>query len=565
MPDLSPQASLELYQIARNVILRTQLDAYDEAVLKRILAALDKSKREISARFERSAASMGEWTADRLESLFYELDDMSLGVRTALANDIAEAAGYAGEFAGAQHNDILSLGGRVAGFESVALTASQYRSFFAATPLGGFLLQEWVDRAFSSSMQRAMLTDLQAGVLQGEGYPELVRRLADGFDLLKHEAVTLARTYVQTANVTASQMVAQANSDILRGWRWCATLEHGYHQSGTGTCLRCAALDGEEFTLGEGPPLPLHPRCRCFPVWLTKTWRDLGIDMDELEDVARPYTVRPDENIDEGGRRTILESGFHQGNYADWIMGRSEEVQLNALGPGRLALLKSGEIKFSDLVDGQGNLRTLEELRNLRSTAYIRFRPARDIAEASGQARLIGVRADYGSLPLETARDINTSLAEAKTMGLHVPGRVEFSAGTFKNAMDAPAAYLNADDVLALNPNYVYANLAAKTERAYQDKIWSTGSNQHAFRHEIGHAIAADNAPDRYMKLAEKSYRDGLPLRGTVADMVKNEVSVYAAEGPLELVAEVYAGLMDGKTYSDKTMTLYRAYGGVWK
>ena len=363
MYDLPPQALLELYQIARNVILRADLDTYDEEVLRQILAALEKGRREIAWRFEHSVATMKDWTADRLEQLFYEFDDMSLGVRTALAESIAEAAGYAGEAATAAHSDILSLGRRVAGFEAVALTASQYRAFFAETPLGGHFLQGWVDRAFTGSMQRAMLTDLQAGVLQGEGYQSLVRRLTQGFDLFKDEAVTLARTYVQTANVTASQMVAQANSGILRGWRWCATLEHGYRASGRGTCLVCAALDGQEFEMGKGPVIPKHPRCRCYPVWLTKTWRELGIDIDELEEAVRPYTVRPDQNIDAGGRRTILESGFHQGNYAEWLMGRSEEVKLNALGPGRYELLKAGKIGFADLVDGQGRLRTLKELR----------------------------------------------------------------------------------------------------------------------------------------------------------------------------------------------------------
>ncbi len=341
------------------MLVRADLDDYDAEVLKQILAALEKSKREISARFRASASTMRDWTADRLEALFYELDDMSLAVREALAGGIATAASYAGEYAAAAHSDILSLGGRVAAFNNVALTAAQYRAFFVETPLGGHLLRDWVDRAFTASVQAAFKEEINVGVLQGEGYPALIKRVTDGF---KDEAITLTRTYVQTANVTASQMVAQANSGILRGWRWCATLENGYRESGRGTCLRCAALDGQEFKLGEGPEIPLHPRCRCFPVWITKTWRDLGIDMDELAEVARPYTMRPDRNIDAGGRRTILESGFHQGHYGDWIMRQSGKTQLNALGPGRLALLKAGRITFADLVNARGELRTLREL-----------------------------------------------------------------------------------------------------------------------------------------------------------------------------------------------------------
>ena len=98
---------------------------------------------------------------------------------------------------------------------------------------------------------------------------------------------------------------------------------------------------------------------------MTTSWRDLGIDIDELEDAARPYTIRPDKNIGAGGRREILEYGQHQGDYASWFEKQDEAFQLNVVGPGRLALLKGGKVKFGQLVDGAGNLRTLEKLEAL--------------------------------------------------------------------------------------------------------------------------------------------------------------------------------------------------------
>lgn len=212
-------------------------------------------------------------------------------------------------------------------------------------------------------MREAMTKDLQAGAMLGEGYRALTRRLTDGFDLLRDEAVTLARSYVQAANVRASQFTAEANSDFIKGWRWCATIELGYIQSGHGTCLRRAALDGQEFTLGEGPEIPLHLKCRCVPIWGTPTWRELGIDMDEMEETMRPCMIREAKNIDEGGKRTILDSGLHQGGYGTWLMTQPDSVQLAALGPGRMELLGSGAVDFEDLVDAKGNRRTLKELR----------------------------------------------------------------------------------------------------------------------------------------------------------------------------------------------------------
>ena len=75
--------------------------------------------------------------------------------------------------------------------------------------------------------------------------------------------------------------------------RWTAVLEGGYKKTGRGTCLRCAALDGTVYKLDEKKPqMPLHPRCRC--IWLpeTKTFRELGVDWDEIQETSRPYTIR---------------------------------------------------------------------------------------------------------------------------------------------------------------------------------------------------------------------------------------------------------------------------------
>ena len=66
-----------------------------------------------------------------------------------------------------------------------------------------------------------------------------------------------------------------------------------------------------------------------------------------------------------GVMRTIIESGRHQGDYASWWAKQPKAFQVNAVGPGRYELLKSGKIEFGDLVDGRGRQRTLEELRGL--------------------------------------------------------------------------------------------------------------------------------------------------------------------------------------------------------
>lgn len=106
---------------------------------------------------------------------------------------------------------------------------------------------------------------------------------------------------------------------------------------------------------------------------MTKTWRELGLDIDEMEEVVRPYTQRGNVNIDAGGRRTIEEVGFHNGDYGTRFAGQDRAWRERTAGSGRVALLDDGEIEFHDLVDRDtGRLRTLKELRGEEDVHYVR-------------------------------------------------------------------------------------------------------------------------------------------------------------------------------------------------
>ena len=111
--------------------------------------------------------------------------------------------------------------------------------------------------------------------------------------------------------------------------------------------------------------------CRCFPEYITKTFRELGMDIDEIKQAYKPYTVRG--NIDSvtgkitagkvstGGGR-IISTGRFLGTYEDYFKIQSKAVQLQTLGPGRYELWKKG-LSLSELTDKNGKLRLLKELQ----------------------------------------------------------------------------------------------------------------------------------------------------------------------------------------------------------
>jgi hypothetical protein len=249
------QADLDLYFLTRNVIWRYKLDQYEDAtireMLKTVRSAVSEIKREI---FDGDAPA-------NADALIEELDDLSAGLRRKIGEDVAAMSGVAAEYSATEHAAIMSLDGRVP-INTVALSAAQFQSFLGGSN-GGTPLPQWVDDAWGHVVSDQIKRNLNVAVLRGEGYQKAVRGLLDSTiaDFTEREAVTIARTYVQTANVAAQMAVYQANDDLVKGWRWSSVLEPGYSKSGRGTCLRCQSLDSREFKLGEGPNIPLHPRC----------------------------------------------------------------------------------------------------------------------------------------------------------------------------------------------------------------------------------------------------------------------------------------------------------------
>ena len=113
-------------------------------------------------------------------------------------------------------------------------------------------------------------------------------------------AWSTARSYVEaqaTGNLWLSGIMGlvdgfnyqNAEQDVISHYEHLATLDEL-------TCEECASLDGAIIETGASDYIPgvgggaeasawgqvnIHPRCRCVPVPVTKSWRELGFDIDE--------------------------------------------------------------------------------------------------------------------------------------------------------------------------------------------------------------------------------------------------------------------------------------------
>ncbi len=334
-----------LILLSRQTIWAYQLEDYTASSLTMISRSLKKATDEL---IEQIGWRDFRLPADNSDALLNELQDLTLGVQKQLTGQIADAATVAGNATLAETGRILSFNGAVAEFNFVALSASQLKSMVTGTPIGGRLLNDWVNRTFDRAIISEIDEAILIGYLKGEGIPKLTSRLTKSFDLVRREAESLTRTYIAEANNQAAKAVYDANSDIVKGEEWNAHLEVN-HTSGRGTCLRCAALDGRTYKLDEDHIRPpLHVSCRCFMSCKTVSYRELGLDIDEMKDMARPYTNK-------AGKK-ILKAGTFDGDFETFLKKQSAEYQKDFMGPNRLRLWKNGTIDFQDMVDKRGNV-----------------------------------------------------------------------------------------------------------------------------------------------------------------------------------------------------------------
>lgn len=176
-----------------------------------------------------------------------------------------------------------------------------------------------LSRPLSAQAEQAMRSVLIRGVAVGDNPRRaaqlMLERVQGAFDGGRNRALVIARTEMLSAHRTAGLIQDQANADVLQGWQWVAALDRR-------TCPSCLAKHGSMHKVDEAGPDD-HQQGRCARVPVTKSWRDLGFDLDE------PASILPDSRA--------------------WFDGLPGEDQVAIMGQARLDLLNSGKVGWDDL------------------------------------------------------------------------------------------------------------------------------------------------------------------------------------------------------------------------
>ena len=221
--------------------------------------------------------------------------------------------------------------------------------------MDGLTISEWLGKQ-DKSFQETLTKQIRLAVIEGETNPQIVSRLKGALDVKNSNNIkTIVRTAVATVTSQVREQTYKDNEDILKGWEWNATLDSRTRKAD-------AIYDGSWWDFnGKGlndkgkankykkPPSGWN--CRCIMLPIVKSFKELGIPLDEVTKGTR-------SSIDAINGKVSRDTTFEQ-----WFEGKDKTFQEEYLGTQRYKLFKDGVINFSDLVNQNGKTLTVKQLK----------------------------------------------------------------------------------------------------------------------------------------------------------------------------------------------------------
>lgn len=220
---------------------------------------------------------------------------------------------------------------------------------------------EWWARQSSDTRFR-FSNAVRQGIVQGKPNQQIIgdvlgRGPGQGIlEVSRRNAAALVQTSVQTvANVARLESFAQ-NADVVKGVKQISTLDSHTTDiciaySGMAWNLEGKPIQGNKLAFNGGPPR--HWNCRSLLVPMTKSFKELGIDIPEMKKSTR---ASADGQI---AAKTTFDA---------FLTRKGKTFQDEILGPGRAQLWRDKKITLQQLLDLHGNPLSLAELQTKYAT-----------------------------------------------------------------------------------------------------------------------------------------------------------------------------------------------------
>lgn len=188
-------------------------------------------------------------------------------------------------------------------------------SLIGATQAGSPLARLF--RGFGLEAAQRVSSALVTGLTLGWNPRRIAPLVERALQVPRWRALVISRQESLRCYRSANMMTFRENSDVVGKWRWtCAKQKR--------TCIACLMMDGTLHELSE--EFGSHVQCRCTPVPVTKSWKDILGD-DSIADT-----------------RPRIKSG------KDWFLGQDEATQRAIMSDSKYEAWQDGKFALESTV-----------------------------------------------------------------------------------------------------------------------------------------------------------------------------------------------------------------------
>lgn len=347
------------------------LQQYSAGVVQRIIAILNRADARLAAALmealERVDATT--FTIERLEVMLGAVRSLNQEAYDAIGRALPEEMAVLATYEAGYQFDLFAKT-IPAGVQAVvpvqAISTEQAYAAAMSRPFQGRLLRSWA-AAVEPTRMAQIRNAVRDGYLQGKTNDQIIRDIrgtkAKGYEdgILNRgrvEVEAVVRTAVAHTAAMAREEFYKANTELIAALKWVSTLD-------LRTSAMCRIRDGKKYTTDHKPvghsvpwlqgPGRLHWRCRSSSAPITKSFRELGIDIDELA---------PAERASMDGQVPAEMS------YGEWLQKQSAKRQDEVVGPVRGRLMREGKVPFDQFYNARGEWIDLNVLRARDAEAF---------------------------------------------------------------------------------------------------------------------------------------------------------------------------------------------------
>jgi SPP1 gp7 family putative phage head morphogenesis protein len=347
--------ALNVDQALQDALISYQLDLrrLEAGTRQRVLAIFDIMQRELTSAV--ASKQLTAFSAGRKKELLRQVDKIIKNYYQSAQRELdLDIEGLAE--AQARHTARIIEGTAVVNTAVALPTAAELARISREVLIEGGPMGDWWSR-MASGTSFSVSNAIRQGIVQGENNAQVISRITGSSTTIgaltapRHNVAAIVQTSMQTVANDSRMSVFEANTDIIKELKWFSAMD-GH------VCPKCIALSGRVWKNTEdhepvghvvpfrNPPIHWNDRCVLLPV--TKTFRELGVDLPEVPEGMRASKYGPISS---------------KTTFDEFLKRQPKAQQDEQLGAGRAQLWRDGKITLAQLIDGKGRELTLAELK----------------------------------------------------------------------------------------------------------------------------------------------------------------------------------------------------------